>query len=288
MGSITAAVTCRGSVRFTIQYRSPSCWSWPCSNESRWPGTAREWDSLSVLLIIYYRFDHGLNADRYIREEIESGERFNLIDADPERAPISKANTLRVRHDDGDRPRRCGNAGHVVRTHGQYYDYLPGLGRNRNVAIRNCRRSSTVGTRPARPHSARDDVQLVAGGHECSAITFQSFPRSLIVVGRLRDHISHEEGRRVVGYRDRAIRRRRHVATIKARTRVISTLDLIPTRGKRRIGAIIILTRRAAHPARIEVPACPGRRPSISMIAKHVLRLFHQKICRLVNVENTI
>src|SRR6185369_8478636 len=72
---------------------------WPCSTESRCPVTD---PFRKVLLVIYNRFDHGLNAYRDIREEIKSSERLNLVNAYPVSVPIRSANALCVGHDDCD------------------------------------------------------------------------------------------------------------------------------------------------------------------------------------------
>jgi hypothetical protein len=170
----------------------------------------------AVLLGIDIRFYDALHRHRNVREEIISGHRFDVIGTDPVLLPVGD-NRVVIRYKDGNQTGRRIDARHIVGAVRQNHYHFPGVGRNRDVTVCNI---------TARSLSARDDIQLAARCHKGARVAFQISPRLLVVGRRLRNHIGHQECRRVIGNRIGSVTGRTHMTPVVARAEVIGRCDV--------------------------------------------------------------
>ena len=104
--------------------------------------------------------------------------------------------------------------------------------------------------------AAADDVEFVAGIAQGTAVVFEAGPDTLIVVGRLRHHIAHEEGGRIISYRDIAVGGGA-VTAVETGAGVAAAGGAEPAAGQGSISHEVVLAGSAAGPSAAQVPVHP-------------------------------
>lgn len=166
-----------------------------------------------------------------------------------------------VGHIDRDHPRGGSDTRKVVAAFTQDHDHFPGARRNLYPAIRKRSHNSTP---------AAHDVDLVAALYQAAAITFEPFPRTLIVVGGLRQNVGHEKGGVVIRPGRRAVAGRCHMPAIIATTGVVARLHAVPIR-RQAVIRLEVAARRAANIGCAEVPGCPVGDAGVAIIRQRIL-----------------
>lgn len=150
-------------------------------------------------------------------------------------SPTDAANALFIGHVHCDYSCLGCYTADIVHAFGQDDNHFPSPVRHGDFSISNSG-GGAYRTRASLSVATCYDVEFVALLGECAAVVLQYFPRSLIVVGGLRDDVGEVESGFVVFIGGGAVGRGAEVSSIKSAVGVVPAFHSIPARRQRSVG----------------------------------------------------